>query len=306
MAVIGKNINLFLIDGITNGRIKYSNSNWTGLVYKIPRQKLDDCNNIPDLKGSGVYFLFGEDEDTGRDFIYIGQANVRKIGEGILLRVKEHVAKKKTSFWHTAILVVKKDDTLGGTEINYLENKFYNLAREANDETGRYTVLNEIEPNLGNYSEEIKSDMEIFISEVLPAVGVLGFRVFDKFLGKVKTAEKDSEINEDNALKEVFTLKSRKSKGSKEYYSGRMVMTLDGVVLLKGSEVNPNVSDKASPKYKEDKMKNQVFLDENNRTTKDLLFDSPTGAAVFVVGYSISGPKNWKNKNNKTIEQLKI
>lgn len=306
MPVIGKNINLFLVDGITNGRIKYSSSNWTGLVYKIPRQMLDDSKDIEALKRSGVYFLLGEDEKTGNDVLYIGQAKTRKNSEGILLRVKEHLSGNKIGFWHTAILVVKKDESLGGTELNYLENRFYNLAKEASEETGRYILLNGNEPPIGDVTEETMSDMERFMIEVLPAVGVLGFKVFEKLIIKRKPNESNLEKNEETLLSEEFTLKSRKVKGSKDCYFGRMVITLDGVVLLKGSEVNPNVSDKASPRYIEDKIKNRLFLDENNRTTKDILFNSPTGAAVFVVGYSISGPKNWKNKNNMTIEQLKI
>jgi hypothetical protein len=37
MATRGKSINLFLMDGTPNGRIKCTLANWTGVAYKIPR-----------------------------------------------------------------------------------------------------------------------------------------------------------------------------------------------------------------------------------------------------------------------------
>ena len=56
----GKNINMFLMDGTSTGRIKCTIANWTGVAYKIPRTELERCKNRDDLKQSGVYFLFGE------------------------------------------------------------------------------------------------------------------------------------------------------------------------------------------------------------------------------------------------------
>ncbi len=37
----GKSINLFLMDGNVNGRIKCTLANWTGLAFKIPRTSLN-------------------------------------------------------------------------------------------------------------------------------------------------------------------------------------------------------------------------------------------------------------------------
>ena len=70
----GKNINLFLMDGEASGRIKCTLANWTGIAYKIPRTELDHCKTRKDLKQSGVSFLFGTSDNTGRGVVYIGQA----------------------------------------------------------------------------------------------------------------------------------------------------------------------------------------------------------------------------------------
>jgi hypothetical protein len=80
MAVRGKSINLFLMDGTPTGRIKVTLANWTGVAYRIPRTELDKCKGRDDLAQSGVYFLFGTVEGTGEDVVYIGQAGIRKNG----------------------------------------------------------------------------------------------------------------------------------------------------------------------------------------------------------------------------------
>lgn len=86
----GKSINLFLMDGNVNGRVKCTLANWTGLAFKIPRTSLEECKSRDELKQTGIYFLFGRDEATNNGIIYIGQAGVRKNGEGILTRLFEH------------------------------------------------------------------------------------------------------------------------------------------------------------------------------------------------------------------------
>lgn len=79
----GKTINFFLIDGEPTKRIKCTLQNWTGIVYKIPRAMLDNCKDgtsdiVRHLKQTGIYFLLGEDSESGEKMIYIGQAVVRK------------------------------------------------------------------------------------------------------------------------------------------------------------------------------------------------------------------------------------
>lgn len=61
-----------------------------GCSYKIPRTELYKCKERDDLKQSGVYFLFGTSDETGKGVVYIGQAGARKNGEGILNRLQEH------------------------------------------------------------------------------------------------------------------------------------------------------------------------------------------------------------------------
>ena len=74
-----KNINMFLMDGEVTGIIKCTLSNWTGVIYKIPRIQLSDLKSRDEMKQSGIYFLFGRDENKQKDVTYIGQATNRKM-----------------------------------------------------------------------------------------------------------------------------------------------------------------------------------------------------------------------------------
>ena len=120
------------MDGDASGRIKCTLANWTGVAYKIPRTGIEKCKNREDLKWSGVYFLFGVSDDTGENIAYIGQAGIRKNGEGILYRLMEHKRNPDKDYWTEAVVFTTSNNSFGPTEISYLENKFCNLAIEAN------------------------------------------------------------------------------------------------------------------------------------------------------------------------------
>ena len=101
------------MDGDVNGRIKCTLANWTGLAFKIPRTSLDMCKDRDELKQTGVYFLFGKDDQTDKNVVYIGQAGIRKNGEGILNRLIEHNRNPKKDYWTEAIAITTSNDSLG-------------------------------------------------------------------------------------------------------------------------------------------------------------------------------------------------
>ena len=100
MAKRGKNINIFLMDGEVTGKIKCTLSNWTGVIYKVPRIKLGDLKMREDMKQSGIYFLFGQDDETQKEIAYIGQSTTRKNGEGVLFRIQEHTHDSHAAYFN--------------------------------------------------------------------------------------------------------------------------------------------------------------------------------------------------------------
>jgi hypothetical protein len=165
----GKNINYYLMDGVPSGRIKCTISNWTGVAYRIPRTELERCRERDDLKQSGVSFLFGEDEASGKGVVYVGQAGVRKNGEGIIYRLQEHKRNPDKDYWTEAVVFTTSNNSFGPTEMSWLENRFCALAAEA----GRYIVKNGNDPNIGNVTEEKQSELEEFAQYAIIVMGVL-------------------------------------------------------------------------------------------------------------------------------------
>ena len=288
---LGKNFNLFLIDGEVTGRIKCTLSNWTGLAYKIPRSYLEKSKERQDLKQSGVYFLI-EKNENGDDEVYIGQASTRKNGEGVLFRVIEHL--KDNKYFSEVVILTTQNNSFGATEISYLENRFTNLALE----TGRYTVRNGNEPNIGNVTEEKESELEEFIQYSKMVLGVLGYKVFIPILN---TKEK---IIEKNQKESKFYL-SRKSKKSQQLIQASCIRTNEGFVILKGSMIEEIDSDAIPLAMKELRTKckanKEIF---NGKLTRNLLFNSPSYAAAFVLGMQTNGRVDWKDENGITLKEL--
>lgn len=271
----GKNINLFLMDGEASGRIKCTLANWTGIAYKIPRTELDHCKTRKDLKQSGVYFLFGTSDNTGRGIVYIGQAGARKNGEGLLNRLQEHKRSTEKDYWTEAIVFTTSNNSFGPTEISYLENRFCNLALKAN----RYEVKNGNDPTLGNITEEKECELEEFI---------------DTEESKMTTEEKQTHMANRLYLR-------RKIKGVGTIEATGM-QTTEGFVVFAGSYISPLDGDTISEPIKEKRKK--AILDANGKLTEDLLFTSPSYAANFVIGKSTNGLISWKDADGNTLKSL--
>lgn len=282
----GKSINLFLMDGEPNGRIKCTLANWTGLAYKIPRTKLDSCKGRDDLSQSGVYFLFGISDQTGESVVYIGQAGVRKNGEGILYRLQEHKRNPEKDYWIEAVVFITSNNSFGPTEISYLENRFTNIAKDAQ----RYVVKNGNDPNPGNIIEEKESELEEFIDYSKIIMGTLGHKLFEPFTDSITTMNSMSDDR-------IFQIKrsGADSKGK---------LTTEGFVVLESSKIRMDFVPSCPDYVKKERQNNNTIIDENGFLLKDLLFKSPSSSASFVLGGSANGNVEWKTDDGKTLKDI--
>ncbi len=287
MAAHGKNINIFLMDGTANGRIKCTLANWTGVAYRIPRVDLDLCKERYDLKQSGVYFLFGASDETSEQVIYIGQAGARKNGEGILYRLQEHKKNPDKNYWSEAIVFTTSNNSFGPTEISYLENRFCAMANNAH----RYIVKNENEPTQGNVTEEKESELEEFIEYAKIIMGVLGHKVFEPFV-----IAESTEVGMAESIGGKHTVFFIKKRGA----NAKAMQTSEGFVVLSGSilskEAVPSCPDsaiRAREKY-------SGLIDENMTLLKDVSFKTPSGASAFVLLRSSNGNLEWTTEQGVT------
>lgn len=288
-----KNINMFLMDGEVTGKIKCTLSNWTGVIYKIPRIQLADLKLRDEMKQSGIYFLFGRDEEKQKDITYIGQATTRKNGEGVLLRVQEHTRDSHADYFNDVIILTTQNNSFGPTEISYLENKFTQLAKES----GRFIVKNSNDPNPGNVTEEKESELDEIVENTLMIVGTLGYRVF---VPMTKKSEKDLPDDQSSYL-----YLKRKSKKSNKVIEARCERTSEGFVVLEGSQIeliDSNVIPSSLQKLRKELIDTNVIKD--GILQEKQLFSSPSYAAAFVIGMNTNGRMDWKDKNGKTLKEL--
>lgn len=296
MSTRGKSINLFLMDGTPTGRIKCTLANWTGVVYKIPRTELEKCKGRDDLSQSGVYFLFGITEDSGDPVVYIGQAGVRRNGEGILYRLFEHKRNPEKDYWTEAVVFTTSNNSFGPTEISYLENRFCNLAIEA----GRYMIKNGNDPSPGNITEEKESELEEFIEYAEISMGALGHKVFEPLTRSGQVAPVSVSETEPGDSSSDFFLK-RKSRKSGLTIEAKCRQTSEGFVVLKGSQIETIDSESIPPGVKERRNKAGI---KDGILQEDVLCTSPSYAAAFVIGGSTNGLMDWKTADGKTLKDI--
>ena len=77
------------------------------------------------------------------------------------------------------------------------------------------------------------------------------------------------------------------------------------LIVLKGSKINPRHLDKIKP---ETRLRREALIAEYAElkgeelvVIKDAVFNSPSGAAVFCVGGSSNGWKDWRDENNNEL-----
>jgi hypothetical protein len=287
----GKSINLFLMDGTPTGRVKVTLANWTGLAYRIPRTELDKCKGLDVLAQSGVYFLFGTAEETGDDVVYIGQAGIRKNGEGILYRLMEHKRNPDKDYWTEAVVFTTSNNSFGPTEISYLENRFCNLAVSAR----RYIVKNGNDPSPGHITEEKESELEEFVDYAKIVMGTLGHKVFEPLL---QTAPAMPAADGTTSEAEVVFAINRSGTDAKG------MLTSEGFVVRAGSVIRKELVPSASDSIKASREKNKESVDESGTVLKDILFRTPSGASAFVLGAPTNGNVEWKTAEGKTLKEI--
>lgn len=273
-----KTIQMCIFDGNPNGRIMCELSNWNGRVYKISRNDLSEFANRPDCEYTGVYFLFGKNEDN-KDTVYVGEA------EKMLVRLKQHL--KDHNYWNDCVVVISKDNILNKAHVKYLENKFYTLAVDSK----RSSIINNTVPTCSSISEFDESMLTEFIENARLLVNTLGYKVFDKI---------DTSVVEKENSDTIFHIAAARGADAKG------LLVPDGFMVIKGSKIaKDTVPSMASNLVNlrnimlEKNIINQEFV-----FVTDYIFTSPSLAASIVMGRNANGRTEWKNINNKSIKDI--
>lgn len=292
-------IQVLLYDGTFEGVTECKVPSSRLYAYKIPRYELNKVENIKILENGSVYLLIGRDDSTGNLSIYVGRADKRKSGEGVIRRLKEHDAQKE--FWKEAIVMTMTDGSFGFTETSYLENYFYNIVKE-NKKISLFNTKEPSRPAELDWGQEIELQKHIF--SMKNCLQILGYGSIFKNIRKLKSNLVNSRKNkvDKNKKADVIWHCIRKSKIGNDCH-GQMRVEGDKYILLKGSKLNNNYSKIPSNPLKEQRKMAYVV---DNILQEDIIFNSPSQAAVFVIGNSVNGWDEWKLEDGRKLNILRI
>ena len=123
-------IKLFLVNGEPKRLRTAELSNWTGKAVAGPRSEFDSVLAREESQKSGVYFLTGNEPESGKPAVYIGEA------ECVRDRLKSQLDK---DFWNQLVFFTSKDENLTKAHIRYLEGRLIEQASSFFQETDRVT-----------------------------------------------------------------------------------------------------------------------------------------------------------------------
>lgn len=250
-------------------------------MIEVPRSLVAEFLAMPESEQVGVYFLFGEDETSGREQAYIGQSGLLR------QRLSEHNTKK--DFWNRAVVAVSLTQSLTNTHAIYLEWCSIQQAQEA----GRYQLHN----GTGGGRPHAPAPMEADCREIHQTLRVLlatmGYPIFEP-LRKLQASAA--------VQKPRYHCRGPETEGLGEY-------TTEGMVVLKGStgrfETVASVPDRLIATRKE--LLEQGVLSARGaqiRFEVDHLFRSPSAASGLLLGRSSNGWDDWKDASGRSLDTV--
>ena len=280
----GKQVKLFLADGTPGGLTTAEITNWTGSIVSARRSDLAELLSREEAERTGVYLLLGEDEEAvGDTRCYIGEADV------VATKLRSHA--KDKPFWNQAVVVTSKDTNLTKSHVRYLESRLIELATQAS----RVTLENSTAPPRPRLPEADLSDMEYFLGQlqiVLPVLGVNAIRV---------RPQPGTSETLNSTVSPIFRLKSARQgvDANAQQIDGEFVILSGSLVVPMWHGVgNAASTQRAYASYRarhEELLADGSIVVENGtaRTTRDIVFSSPSTAGAVALGRSCNGRIEW-------------
>lgn len=257
-------------DGIRSIRRHLS----TMTTYVIPRPLLSEAKKLSGINRPGIYYLISENDDNKIAQIYIGQTR-----NGVV-RLDDHNRSK--DFWNKAIMFLADSKTFSLDMISGLEAYAIGKAHDSK----RYKVENSVNPKYEIDEYDLPLIEEVY-EEIQFIMATQGYKMDNS---KVT-------LNEANTL-----------------HTTRNGITAFGVYdgehfeVLEGSEIDMNRKCHSATMEKQRQTAlangNIVSVDGKYKLTVSVSFTSPSSAGQFVLGGSINGWVEWKDKDGKTLDEL--
>lgn len=272
----GKAIELFFVNGSSDGVVTAELRNWSGKAIKIPRIEVGKYTK-EELHYAGVYLLYCIDDD-GNEKIYIGES------EDVEARLKQHIADyskgKEVYYWNHAVLFV--DNRLDKAEIRYIENRLVNEIYDNNPKR----LLTKSSYGNTNLKDSQIAVAEEFIDNLKTLLTALGNKLTD------------SAPKVENNVEYLYC----KSKDA----NATGFISNNGFTVLKDSIIASTIANSFLT-HNYYKLHQQLIEDgviKNNKFINDYEFNAPSAASAVILGRASDGRRDWKTKTGKILKDI--
>lgn len=274
----GKTIQIYLPDGNPKGIKICEMPTSIAKAILIPRNKLKEVSEYINLAKVGIYFLVSEKDEADIAQVYVGEA------EELLKRLKQH-DNQNEEYWNFAIAFISSKDNLNKAHVKFLENYCYVQAKDY----GRCLVKNSVVPTQSNISGQDKDFVLDFFDELRILLGTLGYPIFEE-------PEKKTSL-------EMFYCKGKEANAVGNF-------TEEGFIIQNGSKANLIESPSAGDwviNMRKKLLAEGILKQEGNiyNFIKPVELGSPSAAAAVVLARRANGWTEWRNKEGKTIDEIK-
>jgi len=251
-------------------------------VLDIPRSLLGEFLTLPEASQVAVYFLFGEDQESGQPLVYIGQTG------SLAERLASHHQKKE--FWNRALVAVSLTNNLTSTHALFMEW----LSIKAATAASRYAIENGNAGSRPHTTPPLEAECHELHETLRVLLATLGYPVFEQLTRAVPTTDDDR----------LFFCKASEA-------DARGLVTEEGFVVLKGStgrvDTVPTFQKHGYHRVRELLAQQGaiVTVDGRIRFEKDHLFSSPSAAAACVTGRTANGSIEWKDAAGRTLREVR-
>lgn len=252
-------------------------SNWTGLGLSFPRSVYPQIRGREEITRAGVYILWGPSDGGQLPRAYVGE------GDSLIDRLDSHI--KSKDFWTHGIAFTSKDQNLNKAHIRYLESRLIVLANEAK----RCELENGNTPQTPSLSGADTADAELYLSDMLLCLPILGLNHFEK------------PSMQEHTSQELFL--------SSQNISAKGYEDLGGFVVKEGSKAAKDEAHSLQghiSNLRTTLVSKGILVDEGSafRLVQDYAFSSPSNASSVILGRSSNGRQEWKDANGRTLKSL--
>lgn len=305
---IGTVIRVHLLRGDPHGSrvLSATHSNTKGVA--VPRSEYEAVSReLEDFQRAGAYILVYPLPETGgfSERVYVGQVDVAKD------RIDTH-HKDPAKDWTSVALFTSRDKTMNNVYAQFLESRLVSLARTA----GRAELVNRNDPQEPTLDAEDRDTASHFLRDIIVYCPILGINAFEVPL--VSPPRLPPAAATDGAVGPSDTQSTQAPDSVGVTYhlqhlpAARGTNTPAGFVVFTGSPLRPSVAPSADERVgvtvKRATLAKRGVLqtagDGEVTFARDYTFDSPSAAAVFLLGYPVSGRTEWVDNSGRALNEV--